>query len=339
MAQNYCDRMTRQRGVALILALLVLTFLAVLGGALLTTSTIDARISENYKADVQTLHVAEAGIEHARELLRTGADSPTQLLTAAAGLDGVISTSVDSQVLQSSDDVPLVPAAHSLRTPGQALVDSSGSIIGRYHVWLRNDNADGRAIPADSNQVLTLFSIGRTANAEKMIEVTVRKARFAPDEPSLKTVAGLEEFVSRIEGISMDVYSPLPGSSQAITNYGTANDYRLLLVNGNVSLGSGTGYGILVARGDVEINGDFTWNGLVLIIGRGTLRWNSAFGLINGGVFIAETRAEDGSLLNELRNVTMDFGGGTDPRIRVAPAAITAANRLFPYVPIAVREY
>jgi hypothetical protein len=37
----------RNRGVALILALLVLSFLTVLGGAVLTTSTIDIWISDN----------------------------------------------------------------------------------------------------------------------------------------------------------------------------------------------------------------------------------------------------------------------------------------------------
>src|SRR3954468_10076835 len=47
----------QNRGVALILALLVLSFLTILGGALLTTSTIDIWISDNYKTYTQALYV------------------------------------------------------------------------------------------------------------------------------------------------------------------------------------------------------------------------------------------------------------------------------------------
>ena len=79
--------MEHERGVALILALLVLSFLAILGGALLTTSTIDIWISDNYKTSTQNLYIAEAGIDYGRELLRTSNLTPSQLLAAAAGPD------------------------------------------------------------------------------------------------------------------------------------------------------------------------------------------------------------------------------------------------------------
>src|SRR5947207_5501008 len=121
------------RGVALILALLILSFLTVLGGALLTTSTIDIWISDNYKTSTQTLYVAEAGIDHAREMLRTSASTPTQLLTAAAGPDRLLSTSTDLSTLLASDDQPLIPSDPSLRSVGQPLIDSSGQIAGYYY--------------------------------------------------------------------------------------------------------------------------------------------------------------------------------------------------------------
>ena len=62
--------MSPERGVALIVALLFLSFLTMLGGALLTTSTIDIWISDNYKTSTESLYLAEAGIEEARELIR-----------------------------------------------------------------------------------------------------------------------------------------------------------------------------------------------------------------------------------------------------------------------------
>lgn len=323
--------MTSQRGVALILALMVLAFLTVLGGALLTTSTIDIRISDNYKTGVQSLYLAEAGIDQARELVRASASSPTQLLTTAAGTNGAISAARDLASLLASDDQPLIPSAPSLRMSGQALSDESGQIIGHYHVWLRNDNADGMIARTDTNQVLTLLSIGRVENARKVIEVTIRKAGFASDDPALQTAAGLEDLVTRIAANATDVYNPQPGIPQVISNYGSANNYRIAVVNGEVHLGGGTGYGILLARAGVTATGNFTWNGLILVIGQGTFDWNGADGLVNGGLFVARTRASDGTLLAEPADVTVNINGDG--------SAIAAANGPFPYVPIAIREY
>jgi hypothetical protein len=311
--------MASQRGVALIFALMVLAFLTVLGGALLTTSTIDIRISDNFKTGVQSLYLAEAGIEQAREFLRVSASSPSQLLTTAAGNNGVLSTTTDLASLLASDDQPLVPSAPSLRVSGQPLADSSGEVIGRYHVWLRNDSADGMTARIDTNQVLTLVSIGKIGNAQKVMEVTIRKAVFDFDDPALKTTTGLEDLVKRITANATDIYNPPPGVSETITNYGSAGNYRIAVVNGDVNLGWGTGYGILLARGNVNVEGNLTWNGLILVIGQGTLHWNAADGLVNGGVFAGGTRV-------------------TENWIRDDPSAIAAANKLLPYVPIAIRE-
>src|SRR5688572_11182429 len=117
--------MTSQRGVALILALMVLAFLTVLGGALLTTTTIDIRVSDNFKTASQSLYLAEAGIERGRETLRTSLNSPAQLLATSAGFDALLGT---------ADDVPFV----------------SGDLGGRYEVWLHNDNADGATSGIDT---------------------------------------------------------------------------------------------------------------------------------------------------------------------------------------------
>jgi Tfp pilus assembly protein PilX len=84
-----------ERGVALILALLVLSFLTILGGALLTTSTIDVWISDNYKTSTENLYLAEAGVDHARQILRNTSQTPSELLAVAAGPDHQLSTSTD----------------------------------------------------------------------------------------------------------------------------------------------------------------------------------------------------------------------------------------------------
>ncbi|PYS14813.1 MAG: hypothetical protein DMG15_06695 [Acidobacteria bacterium] len=310
-------------GVALIFALLVLSFITIVGGALLTTATIDIWISDNHKTAIQSLYLAEAGIDQAREVLRTSSSTPTELLTSAAGPDGQLLTSADLATLLDGDDQPLIP--------------------GRYYVWLRNDNADGMASKTDTNDVLTLLGFGQIGTTSKVIEVTIQKGKFpslpgtdTQTDPRLTTVSGLESLVSSLTKNATDLYNPPVGGIQAIGNYGSATNYKVAVVNGDVVLGPGSGYGILLTRGTVQVVGNFTWNGLILIIGQGILTWNSGTaGTIYGGLFMAQTRAADGSILPTLGNVAADL---TPAAIFYDAAAITAASRSFPYNPIAVKE-
>jgi hypothetical protein len=307
------------RGVALILALLVLSFLTVIGGAFLTTSTIDIWISDNYKSATQSLYVAEAGVDHARELLRTLSRTPSELLAISAGPDLRLSTSTNADVLMASDDQPLIPF--------HELLDSSGRGAGYYHVWLRNDNADGMAALMDTNEVLTLLSLGQVGNSRKLIEATVQKGKFpeTDSDPRLRTVMGIEGLASSITKNASDLYV-----SPKLGDYGTGLNYGVVVVNGNLELGPGTGYGLLLVRGEATVTGNFTWNGLVLIVGQGLLRKASGITFtVNGGLFIAQTRAADGTLLSTPSAVSYDI---TDP------TQIRAANRSFPYDSIAVRE-
>jgi hypothetical protein len=300
-----------ERGVALILALLVLSFLTILGGALLTTSTIDIWISDNYKTSTQNLYIAEAGIDYGRELLRTSNLTPSQLLAAAAGADHQLSTATDLATLRSSDDQPLIPSDPALRSTGQPLFDNAGDIAGYYYVWLRNDNVDGMASTLDTNQTLTLVSTASNWGLHKVIETTVQKGGF-PDnvnDSRLQTAAGLQSLAARITENATDSFS-----TAAIADYGSPSQYKVAAVAGTTYLGPGTGYGVLLCSGDLNITGNFTWNGLILVIGPGVVHWNGYTGTINGGFFSGG-----------VYNVT-DSG------------QIRLANQAFPYTPIAIQE-
>lgn len=303
--------MKDQRGVALILALLVLSFLTILGGALLTTSTIDIWISDNYKTSTENLYIAEAGIDNGREVLRTSTSTPSQLLAAAAGPDHQLSTATDLATLLASDDQPLIPADPSLRAAGQPLTGSTGEIVGYYYVWLRNDNADGMASTFDTNQTLTLVSTASNWGVRKVIEATVQKGGF-PDntgDSRLATSSGLQSLAARIAKNATNLYS-----TARIGDYGNPAQYKVAAVTGDATLGPGTGYGILLCQGNLNVAGNFTWNGLILVIGAGSVNWNGYTGAVNGGFFSGG-----------VYNVT-DTG------------QIRLANQPFPYTPIAIQE-
>jgi hypothetical protein len=183
--------MKRERGASLIVALMILSFLTVLGSVLLTTSTIDVWIGDNVNTSLQLLYAAESGLERAREEMRVRGVAPDTLLASASGPNGSLMDSNDLDVLLAGDDRPMYPvgADGAGRLAGEPHLDGSGRELGRYWVWLRNDPADGRTTTVDHNQVLNLVSIARKGSARKTIEWTVRKGRF-PRLPAAVTFDG-----------------------------------------------------------------------------------------------------------------------------------------------------
>jgi hypothetical protein len=418
--------METERGAALILALMILCFLAVVAGALLTTSTIDIWVGDNYKVGTQLVYLAEAGIEEAREALRTWPYNASQLLATASGADGVLSGSRDlATLLGKTDDIPLVNGGD--RATGKLLIDLFGRAAGRYFVFLRNDPADGVVNVTDTNQALTLLSFGVIGNASRAIESTVMKFSF-PKLPAALTLdgspavfqpvdsdgfgisgvdpgsGGRESAVgvisaadqtgvlqaipegrqvnypgnalpvpppgdvavvetaldlrlkspSRLEGIvetilanSTNVYSPAVGEEVSLGAAGSSSAASVITVNGDCSFGSGAGFGMLLVRGNLTIHGSFSWTGLILVIGQGSMRWVAdADGQVAGGVFLARTRDNDRSSTNPLGTmrssrgpVSAVFLGGASNAIQLNLASIIVANAGFPYLTIASREY
>ncbi|MBI4471619.1 MAG: hypothetical protein HY646_03060 [Acidobacteria bacterium] len=377
-----------ERGASLIVAMVILAFLSIVGGALFMTAMIEVRIGDNYRTNTQLLYLAEAGIENARELLRTSTDTPSQLLARAAGADSSLSTSTDPSTLLAGDDVPLCDA--------EPLNDATGRVIGTYHVYLRNDVADDVTSVVDSNRMLTLLSFATIGKDRKVIETVVTKAMFpklpaaltlngsvdifdalnsnlyempvgvidAPDidqiagafpdvrniegelDSRLKSASGLEELVKRMRH-SATVLNPSVGQAADINDFGSISDYRAAVVDGDANLGPGTGFGILLVRGNLNVTGNFVWNGLILTIGQGVLHWNSGwYGTVNGGMLIARTRANDrsesnllGTVLASRGAITLDLNGAAGTGFHYDASVIEAANRVFPYKPVSIREY
>src|SRR5262249_26478917 len=162
-----------------------LSLLSILGGALLTSTTIDIWIGDNYKTRLQALYLAEAGAEQAREELLQSPSSLSGLLANASGVDGLLGT---------ADDRPLLSAAFA---------------EGNYTIRLRNDVVDDFTSTSDTNGVVTIVSVGQARGSKSTIEATLRKGRF-PDvpfsyppppselDPQLKNAAALERLVAAI---------------------------------------------------------------------------------------------------------------------------------------------
>ena len=288
-----------QKGIGLVMALMTLLLLSLLGAALLTATTVDVWIGDNYRTATQLLYLTESGIEDGREMLSHGS-------------------------LQASSQ-PFIK--------DRWLVDHSGREIGHYSVALIRANP------------LTLKSTGTIGTARKTIEVRLLKSGF-PTGGALKTPAEAERVVEGILVNATEVFTPEWDAAVPLGSVGSPSDYPVVVVQGNCEIGGSAGFGMLLVRGDLTIRDNFSWNGLILVIGQGTVRVaGPSTGWITGGLFLLRTRDSDrsaantlGALLDQLGATTLDLSGNTIS-VEPSPAETDRANERFPFVPVSYREY
>jgi hypothetical protein len=302
-------------GIGLILALMILALLSTLVGAMLTAATVEMWTGNNFRNESRLVYLTEAGIEDGREAMRLDSITPSS--------------------------APFME---------KTLRDTRGRAEGNYAVALV------RSAPP------TLRSAGRIGAASKTIEVRLKKSGF----PSLSQAVTLNEDVPLppgldaqldeptelerlVEGIRRhadSVHSPLPGEEVRLSEIGSASDYRVVVVDGNAAIDNAAGYGLLLVRGELELQGTVLWNGLIVVIGQGVMRASAASVVgISGAVFLSRTREDDrsaenplGTLLPQRGPITLDLPAVTTT-IGWSAQEQELANRRFPFIPMTWREY
>jgi hypothetical protein len=107
---------------------------------------------------------------------------------------------------------------------------------------------------------------------------------LSTDSPNLSTVDGLTTLANMIvTAAGPNVYAN--GTTPA--NLGTDTNPVVNVVNGDLSIG-GSGAGILLVTGTLTLNGNFSWDGLILVIGEGAILKDGGGGAtVNGSMFAA----------------------------------------------------
>jgi hypothetical protein len=125
----------------------------------------------------------------------------------------------------------------------------------------------------------------------------------------------------------------------------SATNPMVVVVNGDFNLthagGSSafTGYGLLLVTGTLRYDPDDSWNGIILVIGKGVFdgRRNGKGGQINGAVLVANTLDGAGNVLTSLGRASYDGSGGGNG-IRYSSSGVQAAQGLLPYQVLSFRE-
>lgn len=154
----------------------------------------------------------------------------------------------------------------------------------------------------------------------------------------MNTVQGLNQLVSVITA------SVLPANTYtntgALSNPGTVTAPVVNVVTGDYN-GSLSGSGILLVEGNLTFTGNPTYNGIVLVIGKGNVSWSGGGnGTIDGAMLVANLYDSTGHLITSgtpgIPNIS--FSGGGNMTVQYDSCWVAAMNQSTPYKSLGIRE-
>lgn len=164
----------------------------------------------------------------------------------------------------------------------------------------------------------------------------------------LQTVKKARDFLYGTEGmknaaINQGRYFTTEAAAKASTaGLGASNpDGVLTFVDGNLTLGPGspTGQGTLIVTGDLTLDGNFQFNGVIMVLGSGRVyRSGGGHGDIYGALFVA-TFAATGADTDLFGAPTFDTSGGGTSNIQYSSDAVDRAKSVGGHAVSGVREY
>ena len=170
---------------------------------------------------------------------------------------------------------------------------------------------------------------------------------WTPQTPSglpltLQTPRGLDAMVQAITANADKVVTGPVTQTDANNIFPagmSALNPMVTVVTGDLTINAwhNTGYGLLLVTGQLKYDPDATWDGVILVIGKGVFVSNqNGTGRINGTVFVANTRDAAGNLRQNLGPASFSQTGGYG--IRYSSSWVNKTGPLLPYQVLSFRE-
>jgi hypothetical protein len=160
----------------------------------------------------------------------------------------------------------------------------------------------------------------------------------------LQTPSSLDALVQSItQSADKVINGPVTqsGSINIMPSGMSATNPMIVVVNGDLTINGwhNTGYGVLLVTGTLTYDPDASWDGIVLVIGKGQfVSTQIGTGQINGVLLIAQTRDPlSGNLLSALGPASFKQTGGGNG-IHYSSKWVAAAQSLAPYQVLSFRE-
>ena len=165
----------------------------------------------------------------------------------------------------------------------------------------------------------------------------------------LATVDGLNALVSSVTSMAgTNVYGPSPLPNPSTLNPGTTSPVNPVInvVNGDYTL-PGSGSGILLVTGTLTMSGNPSWNGLILVVGKGNVVKNGGGnGTLDGSLLVANMFSDPGTwthpialgLNNPPGTPTIAWNGGGNATVQYDSCWANYMSQSLPYRTITDRE-
>lgn len=203
------------------------------------------------------------------------------------------------------------------------------------------------------NRIINAIPSGRTGNYTgadacasgqpdiQNVTKTVNSTFSTPD--------GLNSLVQEIQHSVTTTY----GNNPTISSFGSVANPQVTVVDGDLTFGPGSGAGILLVTGKLTLNGDFTFNGSIYVIGKGqVVATGGGNGQITGAVVVANIADNSGcpnspcytlnptdkSYTPTLGPPTYDWSGGGGNGIQYSSCSLKAALGAANFTVISRRE-
>jgi hypothetical protein len=130
---------------------------------------------------------------------------------------------------------------------------------------------------------------------------------------SLSSPVQLEALIQTIiQNADVVINGPATGASLPSSMYSPIPNPMTIVVNGDLDLNAwhNTGYGLLLVRGNLNYDPDASWNGIVMVVGQGTVTGTKGgVGEFDGAFFLAKTLDAAGNILSpNFGTATMLYG-------------------------------
>lgn len=285
-----------RRGVALVVALMMMLILMSLTGAGLIVSGINLKTTSNVETSTAALHAADAGLQHALAVIPVGPtfsySTETVLLNnvsfGAGGYSYTVKAKNDPSspggnsraVLTSTAQGPAgakkVVVAYLNRSGwgGLGAINFVEATTSSAEVEFKGDNfaIDGNdycnAAPA-SPGITTTDSALTTQITNTLTSTQQPKVTGTGGTPSVTTTSPLpltlDQIITNYLAYSHTTLSG--GNIDTDATWGTAANPQITYVTNDIDIRANVeGYGVLILEKDVEISslGNFTWHGLII---------------------------------------------------------------------------
>lgn len=221
------ESLTDEKGMVLVVALLLISVLLLLGTTAVMTSTTDMKISTNYKTGNQAFYVAEAGIEEARARLKgtlsTNPNCITDSYPTNTGWAAFIGMAAKSQGKGYNSGNAMHVRVDSIQSTLDYTVkiEHQKNVANQILYWgdVNGDGINERTTSPTSStgmankNIYLVTSYGVAANANKTIETEVTRVPpiTAPAALYVEAVTTIQGTSTNVIGVDQCGGSSLPG--------------------------------------------------------------------------------------------------------------------------------